>query len=70
MLHADVGQESSDPVMLQYDNQSSIALTKNPRFYGRNKQVDNIHHFVREKIAPSLISWKNQTRRDTASIIL
>ena len=31
------------------DNQSAIAMAKNPQFHGCAKRIDIRHHFVREK---------------------
>ena len=32
------------------DNQSAIAITKNPQFYDRTKHTEVRHHFIRDKI--------------------
>ena len=32
------------------DNQSAIAMAKNPQFHGRAKHIDIRHHFIREKV--------------------
>ena len=36
--------------MLYEDNQSCIALAKNPIHHARTKHIDIQHHFVREKV--------------------
>lgn len=32
------------------DNQSAIAMLKNPQFHGHAKHVDIKHHFIREQV--------------------
>ena len=32
------------------DNQSCIALAKNPVYHARSKHIDIQHHFIREKV--------------------
>ena len=38
------------PTVLYEDNQSAIAMTKNPQFHGRAKHIDNKHHFIRQQV--------------------
>jgi hypothetical protein len=39
------------PMTLYGDNQSAIALSRDPRFHARTKHVDIQHHFIRGKVA-------------------
>jgi hypothetical protein len=39
------------PTTLYADNQSAIALSRDPQFHARTKHVDIQHHFIREKVA-------------------
>ncbi|GJZ20846.1 zinc finger, CCHC-type containing protein [Tanacetum coccineum] len=40
--------EEAQRVQLLIDNQSAIALMKNPVFHGRSKHIDTKYHFIRE----------------------
>jgi hypothetical protein len=50
-LLSDFGHPQSSPTILNEDNQSTIALAKNPIHHNRTKHIDVQHHFVREKVA-------------------
>ena len=50
-LEAELGSSSEGPTLIFEDNQSTIAMAKNPQFHGRAKHIDIRHHFVREKVA-------------------
>lgn len=47
LLHEVTGWEQ-ESVKLLVDNQSAIALTKNPVFHGRSKHIQKKYHFIRE----------------------
>ena len=50
-LLCELGEMKNDDVVKIYeDNQSSIALAKNPEFHKRTKHIDIRYHFVREKV--------------------
>ena len=38
-----------DPTLIFEDDQSAIAMAKNPQFHGRAKHIDIRHYFVREQ---------------------
>ena len=40
------------------DNQSSIALSKNPQYHPRTKHIDIKHHFIREKVEEGSVEIK------------
>ncbi len=40
-----------DPIIIHEDNQSCIALAKNPMHHERTKHIDIKYHFIREKVA-------------------
>jgi hypothetical protein len=42
--------QSAKPILIFEDNQSAIAMTKNPQYHGRSKHIDIKHHFVREQV--------------------
>ncbi len=41
---------------IHMDNQSSIMLVHNPKFYDQMKHIDIWHHFLREKVENNKIS--------------
>ena len=43
-------QKSAAPTLIYEDNQSCIALAKNPVHHARTKHIDIQHHFIREKV--------------------
>ncbi|KAD7116621.1 hypothetical protein E3N88_03889 [Mikania micrantha] len=47
-LLAELLNEKEERVMLKVDNQSALALMKNPVFHGRSKHIDARYHFIRE----------------------
>ena len=36
--------------MVLEDNQSAMAMAKNPQFHGRAKHIDLRHHFIRKRV--------------------
>jgi hypothetical protein len=42
--------EGLDPVMIEGDNQGSLALTENPEFHQRTKHIDIKHHFLHQEV--------------------
>ena len=48
---SEIGEAQSSPTHLMMDNQSAMALAKNPEFHSRTKHIDVHYHFLREKIA-------------------
>ena len=51
------GKDPAEPVIFE-DNQSAIAMTRNPRFHGRSKHVGIKYHFVRDKVTEGTIKVK------------
>ena len=49
-LLAELNYTQERPTTLFEDNQSAIALARNPVHHARSKHIDIQHHFVREKI--------------------
>ena len=47
-LLCDLGHRQTDPTTVWCDNQSCIALSKNPVFHARTKHVAVHYHFVRQ----------------------
>ena len=55
-LIAELTNTSTDsPTLIFEDNQSAIAMTKNPQFHGRAKHIDIKHHFIRQLVAQGTI---------------
>jgi hypothetical protein len=48
-LLADLRQEVVKPVELRVDNQSALALMKNPVFHERSKHIKVRYHYVRQR---------------------
>ena len=57
-LVAELGNPPGGPTIILEDNQSSIAMAKNPQFHGRAKHIDIKHHFVREQVSAGSIELK------------
>ena len=49
-LISEITREKPKTVTLFVDNNSAIALMKNPVFHGRSKHIDLKYHFIRECI--------------------
>ena len=47
-LIAELRGEKTDAANLKIDNQSAIALSRNPVFHDRSKHIDVRYHFIRE----------------------
>ena len=45
-----LGFPQENPIEIYIDNQSGIALTKNPGYHKRSKHIDTHHHFIREHL--------------------
>lgn len=49
-LLAELGFRTQEPTIIHEDNQSAIALAKNPVYHARSKHIDIQHHFIRDKV--------------------
>ena len=54
-LFAELGVTSLKPVTLHCDNQSAIAIAKNPIFHERTKHIEIDCHFTRDKVLEGLL---------------
>ncbi len=54
-LNSELGNPPDGPTTIMEDNQSSIAMAKNPQFHERAKHIDIRHHFVREQVASETV---------------
>ena len=59
------------PTTVMEDNQSCIAMAKNPQYHGRAKHIDIKHHFVRELVADETIKLEYcPTKKMIADIMM
>ena len=54
-LVSDLNVNCQSPLLIYEDNQSAIAMSKNPQFHGRSKHIDIKFHYVREKVDENVI---------------
>jgi hypothetical protein len=66
----DLGYTQDQPTVIYGDNQSCIALTKNPTYHARTKHIDIQHHFVREKVEDGTIKLVFCGTEDMAADVL
>jgi hypothetical protein len=55
VLLSEIGYSIQMPCTIFSDNQSSIALSKNPRFHERSKHIKIKYHFLKEKVKTNLL---------------
>jgi len=49
-LLSELGLNTSSPTILHIDNQSAIAIARNPEFHDRTKHIDVRYHFLRQVV--------------------
>ena len=54
-LTAELGSPPETATTIFEDNQSAIAMTKNPQFHGRAKHIAIKYHFIREQVSNGMI---------------
>lgn len=54
-LLGEIFGKSYDRTVIKIDNQSAIALSKNPVFHGRSKHIHSRYHFIRECVEREII---------------
>ena len=57
-LAADMQVDFKGPLVIYEDNQSAIAMSKNPQFHGRAKHIDIKFHYVRDQCNEKVIKLK------------
>ncbi|KAK9667747.1 hypothetical protein RND81_13G008900 [Saponaria officinalis] len=57
-LLADLGYKQKGVTELWCDNKSSIAMTKNPAFHARTKNIKVQHHFIRKLVSDGSVELK------------
>ena len=60
----------SERVVIRIDNQSAIALTKNPVFHGRSKHIHTRYHFIRECVEKDKIKVEHIPGQEQKADIL
>lgn len=68
-LFADIGESTSEKLVLFVDNQSAIKLIKNPVYHKRTKHIDVRYNYVREKYEENQIDIKFVPTNDQISDI-
>ncbi|GKB54529.1 putative RNA-directed DNA polymerase [Tanacetum coccineum] len=53
-----------DPIEIFCDNESAVALTKEPKDHGKSKHIDRKYHFVRSKVAEGHVIVKEIRSED------
>ncbi|GKB48220.1 hypothetical protein Tco_0898973 [Tanacetum coccineum] len=53
-----------DPIEIFCDNESAVALTKEPKDHGKSKHIDRKYHFVRSKVAEGHVIVKDIRSED------
>jgi len=69
-LFVGLQQPSSFPIPLHIDNQSAIAIAKNPEFHDRTKHIDIRYHFLRHKVESGDITLDYVPTNDQPADIL
>ena len=69
-LLSELGNPPDGPTTILEDNQSSIAMARNPQFHGRAKHIDIKHHFVREQVTNGSIALQYCPTNDMLADIL
>ena len=69
-LLSESGNPPDGPTTILEDNQSSIAMARNPQFHGRAKHIDIKHHFVREQVSNGSIALQYCPTNDMLADIL
>jgi hypothetical protein len=69
-LISEITKQDPKPVTLFVDNNSAIALMKNPVFHGRSKHIDLKYHFIRECVERGQIVVKRVGTEEQKADIL
>lgn len=69
-LLVEIMGDSGEKVVIKIDNQSAIALTRNPVFHGRSKHIHTRYHFIRECVEKGLIEVQHVPGQEQKAYIL
>ncbi|GKB37973.1 hypothetical protein Tco_0882915 [Tanacetum coccineum] len=53
-----------DPIKIFCDNESAVALTKEPKDHGKSKHIERKYHFVRSKLEEGHMTVKHIRSED------
>jgi hypothetical protein len=63
-LLSKLGLDTSSPTVLHIDNQSTIAIAKNPEFHNHTKHIDVCHHFLWQVVKDRIVELHYTPTRD------
>ena len=69
-LNSDLGNLQSQPTLIFEDNQSAIAMAKNPQYHKRSKHINIKYHYVREQVSQGKIAVKYCPTEDMLADLL
>ena len=69
-LLMNIGYQAKDPTTLFEDNQSTIEMSKNPKYHNRTKHIDVLYHFIREHVNAGKIAVKYCNTKDMIADIM
>ena len=69
-LVSELTNSENQKITILEDNQSAIAMTRNPQFHGRSKHIDIKYHFVRDHVNSGYIELKYCPSGDMVADIL
>ena len=69
-LLADLLKIDVKKVVLKIDNQSAIALSKNPVYHERSKHIDTRFHYIRDCVESGMIEIQHVCTEDQSADIL
>ena len=55
-LLTELGRPPTGPTTLHVDNQSAIAIAKDPKFHARTKHIDVRYHFIRDVVRSAKVA--------------
>ena len=67
---ADMLGTKVEKVLLKIDNQSAIALSKNPVYHERSKHIDTRFHYIRECVETGAVEVRHVCTKDQLADIL
>ena len=69
-LIAEITSSKETSILVYEDNQSAIAMARNPQFHGRAKHIDIRHHYVREQMSEGTVTLQYCPSYEMATDIL
>ena len=69
-LLTELSLDLSPPTILHVDNQSAIAIARNPEFHDRTKHIEVRHHFLRHKVEAEEICLEYISTEDQVADVL